>query len=166
MAGTNKNSLLVMMTDAQLDCPTTQLMNETFCQSLCDVAGDEMFFQQGAAPSKSNKNDIELTQTCICGPYDPNAAGCNQCDTCVVTDIIWTSDQFSPNCQSIGIASSSSCVGYCNSIGTDFFDYDPKDGSKCSCGGVVICGAAAILSKTMLFISTIVSCYLTWSMFV
>jgi hypothetical protein len=157
---------------AALDCPTTQLLNDTYCQSLCDVAGDEMTFLE-AAEADSSSGGINRKQTCICGPYDPTAAGCNQCDSCDVTLVAWTADQF-VGCQSLSVTGSPLCIAYCDSIGTQAFEWNSGDGTSCKCAGVTVCGASSdassdagstIIGNPVMILASVIS-YSVWTMFI
>jgi hypothetical protein len=149
---------------AALDCPTTQLLNDTYCQSLCDVAGDEMFFLD-AAEADSSSGGINRIQTCICGPYDSTAGGCNKCSSCDVSSVAWTKDQFVDRCQSLSINTNILCIAYCDSIGTEAFEYTAEDNS-CKCAGVTVCGASGstIVRNPLMILVTVIS-YSVWTMF-
>jgi hypothetical protein len=152
---------------AALDCPTTQLLNDTYCQSLCDVAGDEMTFLD-TAEADSSSGGLNRKQTCICGPYDSTAGGCNKCSSCDVTLVAWTTDKFVDRCQSLSITANTMCIAYCDSIGTDAFEWSSGDGTSCKCAGVTVCGTSdgsTIWGNPLMILVSVIS-YSVWTMFV
>lgn len=154
---------------AELACPSsTQLLNETYCQSLCDVAGDEMTFLDTAEPDSAG--GLNRKKTCICGPFDSNSGGCNRCDSCEVTAVAWTKDQFADRCQSLSITAITLCGAYCDSIGTEAHGWSPEDGSSCSCAGVTICGSsdatrASMMRKSSATMLIPIISYAYWAIF-